>query len=120
MNEPVEGHYDLTPYQRKYLRSLWEYCRTPPTLGRIYQKVGLTYLPIVLFYALLSYLCLALDWFEAAWVIGGILIGILLRDFGLFRRTVQLWPATEAVIDRAKLAELVQEHTADPQRDEWS
>ena len=34
MSGPVEGPADLTLLQRKYIRNLWEYCQTPPTLGR--------------------------------------------------------------------------------------
>ena len=105
----VEGPFDLTPLQMKYLRNLSEYCRTPPTLARIYRKVMPSYIPLVFFTTIIAYLCIFAERFEAAALLGGMIFGILVRDLGYFRQTVRLWPASEAVIDRAKLAMLTEQ-----------
>ena len=105
----VEGPFDLTPLQRKYLRNLLEYCRTPPTLARIYRKVMPSYIPLVFFTAFIAYLCFFTERFETAWLLGGMILGMLARDLGNFRQTVRLWPASEAVMDRAKLAMLTEQ-----------
>lgn len=120
MSGPVEGPADLTPLQRKYIRNLWEYCQTPPTLGRIYAKTGRAYFVLIALGALLVYLCLFVGRYDLAWFSGGMIAGILLRDLGTFRRAIHLWPATAVILDREKVAELANEAHAEPNRDNWS
>jgi hypothetical protein len=120
MSGPVEGPADLTPLQRKYIRNLWEYCRTPPTLGRIYAKIAAPYIVLIALMALVAYLCLVIGRYELAWFASGMIVGTIVRDLGMFRRAIQLWPVTAAVLDREKLAVLADEGHMAPDRDDWS
>jgi hypothetical protein len=117
---PVEEPHDLTPMQRKYLQHLWGFCRTPPTLARIYQKNVPRYLLLGLGALLLIYVAIASETYEAAWLIGGACLGVLLRDYATFAQAIKLWPATSAILDREALAELIQEHADDSDPDDWS
>jgi hypothetical protein len=106
---PVEGPGDLTSLQVRYLRNRRGFCDRPPTLGRIYRGVwkmtlwfvGLGLIGVwAIFDPKLSVM---------GWALVGFVVGVLLRDLGHFRMTVQLWPATAAVLDQRKLDELLGE-----------
>ncbi|HEY2910480.1 MAG TPA: hypothetical protein VGI99_09550 [Gemmataceae bacterium] len=111
-----KGSADLTPLQRKYLRNLAEFCRSPPTFWRLCRKMVPNHLFLIGIFGLFIYVCVAREQFPMAWALGGALGGVLLRDFDLLRQRVHLWPASDAIIDRERLAELTHEPTAA----EWS
>jgi hypothetical protein len=116
----VEGPRDLTPLQRKYLQNLWEYCRTPPTLARIYQKAAPGYLLVFAVMSLMIYYWYAIERYEIAWLFGGMLVGMMLSHLSFFRRSIRLWPAIDAVLDRERIAELIEVHPEDTESDDWS
>lgn len=114
--KPITGPEDLTPLQLRYLRNIRDYCNSPPTLARIYAKTWRN-LRLVLLVGVAGVAAgVLLDRPFVAWMVGGMAAGGLLRDLGYFRQTVQLWPATRAVINREKLEELL----ADPPNDNYS
>lgn len=120
MSGPVDGSADLTPLQRKYVRNLWEYCHRPPTLVRLYAKVAAAFIVLIALFSLLIYLFLVIEHYETAWMVGGMLLGILATIHGRIRAAIRLWPVTAAVIDRDKLAALADEAHVVPDRDDWS
>ena len=120
MNGPVDGPADLTPLQRKYVRNLWEYCHRPPTLGRLYANNAAPYVVFIAFMVMSIYFCLVIERYEIAWMVGGMSLGILLRNHGAFRVAIQLWPVTAKILDRDKLAVLADEAHVVPDRDDWS
>ncbi|MBP3959399.1 hypothetical protein J8F10_29500 [Gemmata sp. G18] len=108
--QPIAGPEDLTPLERRYLQNLWDYCKSSPTLAMIYAKSWRNTCVLLLITGLVIAAGLLWESPFAAWFIGGITTGALLRDLGYFRQTIRLWRATETIIDRQKLDELV----ADP------
>ncbi len=106
----VEEPYDLTPLQRKYLQRLRDFCRTPPTLLKIYSKNVPRYLLLGLGIGLLVSLCILNDMQELTWFLGGMFAGIAFLDLAQFNNAIKLWPATTAILDQEKMAELLQEH----------
>ena len=110
----IEGPHDLTPEQRKYLLAVRDNCRNPPTLSRVYKKIWPLYLAHATFFGLMMSLCVAIERYEAAMFLGGMFIGVTARDYGFYSSVIRVWPAGSAIIDRKKLAELIQEHPEDP------
>jgi hypothetical protein len=116
----IEGPSDLTPLQRKYLGNIWEYCQSAPTLGQMFGKSFPQYAILLSLNGLLLYLCLSYERYEAAWFVCGMLVGALARDLGMFRRAIQLWPATAGIIDRQRLAALIDKPQRGSEPDNWS
>ena len=113
---PVTGPEDLTPLQRRYLRNLRDYCESPPTLAVIYAKTWRNTLGLFLLAGIGIGVGILLARPAVSWLCGAFISGALVRDLGYFRRTVQLWPTTRAILDRERLEELI----ADPPGDNYS
>jgi len=113
---PVEEPADLTPLQRKYLCDLQEFCRKPPSLAVLWMKALRIHLVMLI---VIGFACLGAvfyDRIEIACMFGGMAFGMVLRDWGSIRRGVLLWPATAAIIDREKIAMLIEQPPDDPEQ----
>ena len=119
MNIVTDSH-DLTPAQRVYLKMLWDFCRKKPSLAQTYRKVLPRYVILALLAVLPIYCLVSFEEYEAAWLVGGIAIGFFLREYFLFQHAIHVLPATIAILDRKKIAELLQEHVDDFEPNEWS
>ncbi|HYH65172.1 MAG TPA: hypothetical protein VD866_10800 [Urbifossiella sp.] len=106
---------DLTPLQRKALGNLRAFLDVPPTLGALYRKSLPALAIMVVFGGALIGLCVVREQWLMACFTAGIFFGAAVRDLGTFRRTLRIWPATAAVIDRDRLDRLLGE--PEPGRD---
>ena len=120
MSGPVEGPSDLTPLQRKALRNFHEYCEQPPTMATLLRKSLLAMVLPMAYFVGVGAVFFALEMEALAFIIWGIAVGVLLQQYGQFRAFVRIWPAVEAVIDRDRLAELVEAPPTRSGRDDWS
>ncbi|HEV7280567.1 MAG TPA: hypothetical protein VGN57_10210 [Pirellulaceae bacterium] len=118
--QPHPGAANLSPQERKIYEFLWNHRDRSPSLGQmLVQKVpgwivlavALT-LPMIVLYALPAVFGSGaseeLDlraYFLTA--VGGILIGVMLRDYGYSKNIRQLWPIEAAVIDFGKVERLL-------------
>jgi hypothetical protein len=107
---PPEHPVDLTPEHRDALRAVRDYCDTPPTLRTLYLQ-NLKSFALTLFFTVTWVLIAArlLGSVEAACVIGGIGIGVALREVVHLHQYMRSWQLTLPIIDRRKLEELVGE-----------
>jgi hypothetical protein len=97
----------LTRCQRHALRRYQEYRLRAPTLGGLLMLSWKAHVFLVLVFLAGSYLCFVVEQPTAGWILIGMLFGALLRDVGLFRRFLQLWPALEATLDWQRVDEML-------------
>lgn len=122
MSELVEGPADLTPIQRKALRNFRDYCDSPPTLISLCWKNLFAFVIVVVYFGgLAAVVFAALDEIVFAAFLGGIGFGFLMYQLAAFRNFLRIWPAMEAVIDRDRLDEFIDEPPVDSTApDDWS
>jgi len=103
----------LTGLQRTLLRRYQGYRSKPPTfLGLLRQSWQVEVILIAAsafgaWYAYHSHL------YGAACFIGGLLVGALARDIGIFRRALQVWPALLQVLDWQRVEQVLNGEKAD-------
>lgn len=118
--QPHPGAANLSPQERKIYEFLWNHRDRSPSLGQmLVQKVpgwivlavALT-APMFVLYALPHLFgSSASEEFDLRpyflTAAGGILIGVMLRDYGYSKNVRQLWPIEAAVIDFGKVERLL-------------
>ena len=114
MSHPVERPADLTPFQRTYLRNLRSLFDSPPTTGRLIARSWRAYVLFFAYFGFVFWLFWELNNPGAMWFMLGMAAGAVVRDLGLFRRSVQLWPVTQVIVDRRRVEELLGEGHDDP------
>jgi hypothetical protein len=101
---PVGSH--LTGHEWGYLGMLRRFGRAGPTVAALYRVAigpAVVYPLVVVGFALI---CFAMDRSDLGWLGVGVAAGVMLRDNGSFRRTVQVWGAVAAVTDWDRVAAL--------------
>jgi hypothetical protein len=102
----------LTKAQERTLELYLKWRSSPPTFWFLISQNLIRYLihlVLVIFLVLLAPLT-GEPWI--GWIAIGLFLGVLLRDIGLFQRSVRLWPMTSAVLDWERIDELLAESSS--------
>lgn len=119
--QPHPGAANLSPQERKIYEFLWNHRERAPSLGAMMagKVLGWAYLaamlaiPLVFLYTFQFFVGSSASaddpdlrpYFVAA--AGGVLAGVVLRDYGYSKNVRTLWPIEAAVIDFAKVERLL-------------
>jgi hypothetical protein len=109
----VEGPRDLTQLQRKQLSMFREHCENPPTTATLFLTSLRAHVVLVLLLVANCALFIAFD--HEAWVMPLVAFtaGFFVHTWLRWQMYIGLWPALEAVINRDRLEQLLNEHTDD-------
>jgi hypothetical protein len=100
----------LTNWQHKNLKAYLEYRDRPPSWIGYIKRSWRVYLLIFASFGLVAALDYALEFRELSLVMVGMLAGLLLRDFGVYRKFLQVWPLLDAIFDWEYMKELEASH----------
>ena len=104
----------LTPVQRAALQAYRAFRSEPPSLGGLVRRSRRAYALLFVLAGAAIALALVLALGAVAAFAAGILTGVVARDLGWFRRSVQIWPALSRVIDWARLDALLASDETSP------
>ena len=104
---------NLSPLQRKTLELYQNLQHSPPTVSRLLALTARNYLRLLLVIGAGIVLMLSLRAPAFSLILVGMLIGVLSRDLGAFRKTVRVWPALVAVLDWNRIDQLLADDNDD-------
>ena len=90
----------------KVLAALLGYRAAPPTPARVLSRMLGQYAVLVVLGAVGIWLLLQGGADAAAWALGGLVSGAILRDLGWIQRMCRTWPTQAAIIDWRRVEEL--------------
>ncbi len=93
----------LTALQRKTLEQYRGFHDAPPTVGGLVALAAGRHLLLVLLFGIGVVMVLAVEIPSAAFILVGMVIGAISRDWGTFRRFVRVWPVLSNVLDWARI-----------------
>ncbi|HKI33431.1 MAG TPA: hypothetical protein VKA46_16370 [Gemmataceae bacterium] len=99
---------ELTRFQRKNLVAYRQYHDDPPTWGGYFRRTWHLYLFIVGWIIGGALLVYWLGFPLVSAVLLGMLAGCLIRDYGMYRKFLQLWPALAEILDWERIDDLLQ------------
>ena len=100
----------LTTWQYKTLKAYLEYRDRPPSWIGYIKRSWRVYLLIIATFGLAAAIAYAIELRELSLVFGGMLAGLLLRDFGVYRKFLQVWPLLNVIFDWEYMKELETRH----------
>ena len=105
---------ELTDLQRATLAAYQSYRVAGPTIGGLFAASWKSYLWLLAYFVFVVVVALSDAFANVAWLVGGVVLGVILRDFGSFRMLVQVWPALSTTIDWKLLENLLEQDAARP------
>lgn len=99
----------LTKSHVKVLELYKKWQESPPTLWQLIAQNIFRYLLLFLLVVLLNIVAPAGGLDPLRWIAIGLFVGVLLRDIGLFLRSIRLWPLTSAILNWQRIDELLNE-----------
>ena len=102
----------LTALDRTYLRQYLKFRDQPMTVAGLFRSNLKNYCLQFTIFGACAVALYYLTGLEAMTYVAVVAVTVLLRDFGFFRRSVNLWPMTEAVTDWQRIEELLDEDEA--------
>ena len=97
----------LTKLQRSHLEFSRRYRNEPLILGTLLWAMKFKYLAGALYFGASAVLTYAIWGVFPPILLAVSFVTLLLRDFGVFLRTVQIWPVQQQVIDWEKVDQLL-------------
>ena len=101
-------HATVDTVEQKFAKRLLLYRDKPVTIASLYRSEGtLTRLAIGVIYSVLATALFAwMNFYGAAYLMIGILVGALSSGFGIARKSVKFWPINRQVIDWDKVEKM--------------
>ena len=97
----------LTALQRRVLSRYVDFEHSPPTVGGMFAMSVMAYVRVILIFAVCGAICAAMNVYAAVFVLLGMFVGMISRDFGQYRAFVAIWPLLAAIIDWQRANELL-------------